>query len=242
MSWDEHPPMHEYVGRFDGEVGGGGDFFIVSAASLEGSEVQVSAGSQKGPVYTLTDVAHSGSWQSSDPPAKRYRAILEAVRPRNEENVPHGIPVTTWLRGVSTEPLPDFDTKLTFLVSPQKHWSSVELWVHASTTSGDAKHYLEQQCLAHDQAELFGTVSKQKIGWNKKLLEGSHENWAPVEDRVLIPSNSRLDLLVGHFVCPKLCFSSCLRHGWNIHVAKFCVLACSPALVRVVAVKLQHEE
>jgi len=46
MSLDEHPPMHEYVGRFDGQVGGGDEFIIVSAASLEGSEVQVWAGSQ----------------------------------------------------------------------------------------------------------------------------------------------------------------------------------------------------
>jgi len=189
----EKPAMQHYVGHF-GEAGAGDDFHIVSSASLEGSEVQVWAGSQnKGPVYTLTDASQAVSWQSSDPPAKR--AVLETVPTRNEENVPEGIPVTTWLSGISTEPLPGFGTKLKFLYAPQQHWSRVELWVHSSTTSGDAKHFLEQHSIPHDQAELFGTVSKTKIGWNKKLLEGSQENWAPIEDRVLIPSTSRLDLV-----------------------------------------------
>ena len=194
MSSDSQPVQH-YVGRFDGAESD--DFHIVTSASLEGSEVQMWAGPQdKGPVYTLTDAGQSVAWQSSDPPAKRHRAVLETVRPRNEENVPEGVDLDTWLKGCSTVPLPGFSTKLKFLLAPRQYWTSVELWVHSTTTAGDAKHFLAAQSFPHHQAELFGTVSKTKIGWNKKLLEGSQENWAPVKDRVVIPSTSRLDLLV----------------------------------------------
>ena len=194
------PAMQHYVGSFGST--GADDFHIVTSASLEGSEVQMWAGPQdKGPVYTLTDAGQSVAWQSSDPPAKRYRAVLETVRPRNEENVPEGVDLDTWLKGCSTVPLPGFSTKLKFLLAPQQYWTSVELWVHPTTTAGDAKHFLAAQSFPHHQAELFGTVSKTKMNWNKKLLEGSQENWAPVEDRVVIPSTSRLDLLVCECGC-----------------------------------------
>jgi hypothetical protein len=138
MSSDSQGVQH-YVGRFDGAESD--DFHIVTSASLEGSEVQMWSGSaDKGPVYTLTDASQSVAWQSEDPPTKRYRAVLEPVRPRTEENVPAGVDVDAWLKGCSTVPVPGFTTKLRFLVAPQKYWTRVELWVHPTTIGFVARH------------------------------------------------------------------------------------------------------
>ena len=189
------PAMQHYVGSFGSS--GADDFHIVTSASLEGSEVQMWAGPQdKGPVYTLTDASQSVTWEGEDPPKKKYRAVLEPVRPRTEENVPEGVDITAWLKGCSTVPVPGFHTKLRFLLAPQQYWTRVELWVHPTTTVGDAKHFLAAQSFPHEQAELFGTVTKTKIGWREPLLVASEKNWSPLEDRVVIPSTSRLDLLV----------------------------------------------
>ena len=199
MSSDSQAVQH-YVGRFDGAESD--DFHIVTSARLEGSEVQMWTGSKdKAPVYTLTNAGQSVDWQRSDPPAKRYRAVLETVRPRTEENVPEGVDVDSWMKGCSTVPLPGFTTKLKFLLAPQQYWTRVELWVHPTTTAGDAKHFLAAQSFPHQQAELFGTVTKTKIGWANTVLVGSKQNWAPLEDRVVIPSTSRLDLLVCECGC-----------------------------------------
>ena len=50
----------------------------------------------------------------------------------------------TWLSGVSDAPLPLFETKLRFLVAPAASWTVKEVWVCGSTTSADAKHYLQE--------------------------------------------------------------------------------------------------
>ena len=199
MSSDSQGVQH-YVGRFDGAESD--DFHIVTSASLEGSEVQMWSGSaDKGPVYTLTDASQSVAWQSEDPPKKKYRAVLEPVRPRNEENVPEGVDITAWLKGCSTVPVPGFHTKLRFLLAPQQYWTRVELWVHPTTTVGDAKHFLEAQSFPHGQAELFGTETKTKLGWREPLLVASEKNWSPLEDRVVVPSTTRLDMPVCECGC-----------------------------------------
>ena len=140
-------------------------------------------------------------WPGSDPPAKRYRAVLEPVRPRTEENVPAGVDVDSWLKGCSTVPLPGFTTKIKFLLAPQQYWTRVELWVHPTTTVGDAKHFLEAQSFPHGQAELFGTETKTKLGWREPLLVASEKNWSPLEDRVVVPSTTRLDMSVCECGC-----------------------------------------
>ena len=54
------------------------------------------------------------------------------------------------------------------------------------------EHYFNHHCCAVVESKVFGTISNQTIGWNQKLLEVSHANWALVEDKVLIPNTSRL--------------------------------------------------
>jgi hypothetical protein len=79
---------------------------------------------------------------------------------------------------------------------------------------------------------LFGLVSQEKIPYWKKLLEGSQVNWAPTEDRVLIPSSARLDFFIKFFGVFELCIlqlvvdimnryyigSCCCRGVMHLHV------------------------
>ena len=194
---EEGPYLHEYVVRFGDETPAAAGFQIVSSSSLVGSEVAMWGPNRDGDtVISIIDPAASSQLENPEPAPKRLRGVLEPKRSRTEENCPDDVPLCTWLSGVSPEPLPGFMTKLRFLVAPQPSWSIKEIFVHSSTTAGDARHYLKEHSLPANEAELFGTVSKEKIPWHKRLLEGSHHNWAPTEDRVLIPSSFRLDLFM----------------------------------------------
>ena len=104
-------------------------FHIVTAASLERSEVHVQGGAQyRGPIYTLTDAFNFVSWSSTEPPTQRYRVFQQPVRLRNEEHVSDGIPHHM---SQQSEPrlLPGFGTKLKFWYAPSVHWCSCKFWV-----------------------------------------------------------------------------------------------------------------
>ena len=201
----EGPYVHEYVVRFGDDAEASSGFEIVSSSSLVGSEVSFLGTRRDG--GTVMSIIHPAAScdEPSEPAPKRYRGYLEPPKTRTEQNCPADVPLCTWLSGVSAEPLRGFETRLRFLVAPQTSWTVKEIWVHGSTTSGDAKHYLKQFSIPESEAQLFGLVSQEKIPWHKKLLEGSHTNWAPTEDRVLIPSSFRLDLFMVSFGVFELC-------------------------------------
>jgi len=191
----EGPPLHTYVMRPEDEHAPFLGFEIVSSESLHGSSVSfLGVSRDQDTLMTITKPGTSTDEQP-EPAQKRFRGYLEPKQSRTESNRPGHIPASTWLSGVSDVPLPLFETKLRFLVAPAASWSVKEVYVCGSTTSADAKHYLQEHSLPQSEAQLVGLVSQVKIPWHKKLLEGSQENWAPTEDRVLIPSTSRLDFV-----------------------------------------------
>jgi len=189
----EGPHVQTYVMRLEDDVGPAFGFEIVSSESLHGSAVSFLGVSRD--QDTLMSITKPGTSTDElpEPAQKRFRGYLEPKHSRTSENRPSHIPMETWLSGVSDVPLPLFETKLRFLVAPAASWTVKEVYVCGSTTSADAKHYLQEHSLPQSEAQLVGLVSQVKIPWHKKLLEGSQENWAPTEDRVLIPSTSRLD-------------------------------------------------
>jgi hypothetical protein len=151
-------------------------------------------------LISISDPILPSDAPGKDPAKKQIRGVLEPKNFRTEKNVPDGVPLSTWLSGVIPEPLPGFSTKLRLLVAPQPSWEMKEIFVHSSTTAGDAKHYLQQYSIPSTDSELYGTVSKVKLPWHKKLLEGSNHNWAPIEDRVMVPSSVRLDFSMQSFI------------------------------------------
>ena len=193
--------MQEYVVRFGDESSSSAGFQIVSAASLSGAEVSVWGIPRDGAtLISISDPVLPSDASGQEPSTKRLRGVLEPKNFRSEKNVPDGVPLSTWISGVSTEPLPGFSTKLRFMVAPQPSWEMKEIFVHSSTTAGDAKHFLQQYSIPSSTAELYGTISKAKLPWHKRLLEGSNNNWAPMEDRVMVPSSFRLEFHVPSFV------------------------------------------
>ena len=189
----EGPHVQTYVVRMEDNFEPAFGFQIVSEQSLHGSAVSFHGVSRdQDTLMTITKPGTSTD-ELPEPAVKRFRGFLEHKQTRTPDNCPSDIPVETWESGVSLEPRRLFETKLRFLVAPTESWSMKEVWVSASTTAADAKHFLQQHSLPQSQAQLVGLVSQVKIPWHKKLLEGSQENWAPTEDRVLIPSTSRLD-------------------------------------------------
>ena len=201
----EGPHVQTYVMRLEDDVGPAFGFEIVSSESLHGSTVSfLGVSRDQDTMMTITKPGTSTD-ELPEPAQKRFRGYLEPKQSRTSENRPSHIPMETWLSGVSTVPLPLFETKLRFLVAPTASWSVKEIYVCGSTTSADAKFYLQEHSLPQSEAQLVGLVSQVKIPWHKKLLEGSQENWAPTEDRVLIPSTSRLDFFMHFPVVPDLC-------------------------------------
>ena len=187
------PHVQTYVMRLEDEVDPGFGFEVVSSQSLHGSEIHFLGVSRAQDAVMCITTPATSTDELPEPAQKRYRGYLEPKQERTAASCPSDIPLETWLSGVSSEPCRLFETKLRFLVAPTASWSVKEIYVCGSTTSADAKHYLQEHSLPQSEAQLVGLVSQVKIPWHKKLLEGSQENWAPTEDRVLIPSTSRLD-------------------------------------------------
>ncbi len=148
---------------------------------------------------------------------------------RTEENCPDDVPHCTWVSGVSPEPLPGFMRNFASLCRHNPVGQSKRFFVHSSTTAGDAKHYIKQDSIPSPEAELFGTVSKEKVHWHKRLLEGSPHNWAPMEDRVFIPSSFRLRLFMVCFGVFERCVCSLVSDMTSIgmsYIAVFVLVAC----------------
>ena len=226
------PHVQTYVMRLEDEVDPGFGFEVVSSQSLHGSEIHFLGVSRAQDAVMNITMPATSTDEHPEPAQKRYRGYLEPKKERTAASCPSDIPLETWLSGVSSEPCRLFDTKLRFLVAPATSWTVKEVWVHGSTTAGDAKHYLQQHSLPQSEAQLFGLVSQEKIPYWKKLLEGSQVNWAPTEDRVLIPTSARLDFLIKFFSVIELCIlqlvvdimntyhigSCCCRGVMHLHV------------------------
>ena len=224
--------VQTYVMRLEDDVGPAFGFEIVSSQSLHGSEISFLGVSRDQDALMCITKPMTSTDELPEPSQKRFRGYLEPKQSRTPASCPSDIPLETWLSGVSSEPCRLFETKLRFLVAPAASWTVKEVWVCGSTTAGDAKHYLQQHSLPQSEAQLVGLVSQVKIPWHKKLLEGSQENWAPTEDRVLIPSSARLDFVMKCLGVLELCIlqfvedimnryyigSCCCRGVMHLHV------------------------
>jgi len=202
---DVEGSVQTYVMRLQDDVEPAFGFEIVSSQSLHGSAVSfLGVSRDQDTLMTITKPGTSTD-ELPEPAQKRFRGYLEPKQNRTPACCPSDIPLETWLSGVSDVPCRLFETKLRFLVAPAASWTVKEVWVCGSTTAADAKHYLQQHSFPQSEAQLVGLVSQVKIPYHKKLLEGSQENWAPMEDRVLIPSSARLDLFMKFFGVFELC-------------------------------------
>ena len=190
---DVEGTVQTYVMRLQDDVEPAFGFEIVSSQSLHGSEISFLGVSRDQDALMCITKPTTSADDMQEPSQKRFRGYLEPKQNRTPACCPSDIPLETWLSGVSDVPCRLFETKLRFLVAPAASWTVKEVWVCGSTTAADAKHYLQQHSFPQSEAQLVGLVSQVKIPWHKKLLEGSQENWAPTEDRVLIPSSARLD-------------------------------------------------
>ena len=226
------PHVQTYVMRLEDEAGPAFGFEVVSSQPLHGSEISFLGVSRDQDALMCITKPGTSTDELPEPAQKRFRGYLEPKQSRTPASCPSDIPLETWLSGVSSEPCRLFETKLRFLVAPASSWTVKEVWVCGSTTAGDAKHYLKQHSLPESEAQLYGLVSKEHIPWHKKLLEGSQVNWAPTEDRVLIPSSARLDFVMKCLGVLELCIlqfvedimnryyigSCCCRGVMHLHV------------------------
>ena len=192
------PHMHEYLVNMGSTSAASGGFELVTRAdvNLEGATVMLwTEQKDKGP--REPDVTSpSESLTNEPPPMKRYKGSLSVKSNRTAWNCPDGIDVDTWIAGISTEEMPGF-TMVRFLYSPKECWSERELWVTSTTTAGDCKAWLSNHvAMHHTDTFLVGLTSQKKLEWQRRILEASPENWAPTEDRVLMPSNARLDVFM----------------------------------------------
>ena len=174
-------------------------FEIVTRAdlNLEGASViMFTRDKDKGP--REPDVRSPETFLTSEQPPqwKRHKGSLSVKSSRTAANCPEGIEPEVWIAGISREEMPGF-RMVRFLYSPKECWSEQELWVTSTTTAGDCKAWLSHHVgMHHTDTFLVGLTSQKKLEWQRRILEASPENWAPTEDRVLMPSNARLDVFM----------------------------------------------
>lgn len=191
-------PMLQYLvhsGAASSETGGF-ELVVPPGVDLEGHQVLVWTESDVGSKKTQTLSSAESLATDETIPFKKYKATMSWQPTRTPANCPEGMPIDAWLEGVSREELPGF-RKVSFLYSPKECWIEQTLWVSSTTTGGDCKAWLSHHVqMHHADTMLVGLTSQKKLDWRQKILDPSPENWAPGEDRVLIPSNARLDVFM----------------------------------------------
>ena len=194
-----YPRMHQYLVNMGSTSAASDGFELVTKAhiDLEGATVMLwTQDKDKGPREPDVTPPETFLTSTQEPQWKRHKGSLSVKSGRTAANCPEGIEPETWIAGISTEEMPGFKM-LRFIYSPKECWSEKELWVTPTTTAGDCKAWLSQHVeMHHADTFLVGLTSQKKLDWHRRILESSPENWAPTEDRVLMPSNTRLDVFM----------------------------------------------
>jgi len=83
--------------------------------------------------------------------------------------------------------------KISVVYAPWKSWRKADVWVSKDACSADVKMFLEQTTGHYNhKCMLVGVTSKSRLEPQSSVLMASSSNWAPLEDRVLVPTATRL--------------------------------------------------
>ena len=148
---------------------------------------------------------------------------------RTKHNRPEHLSDETWVAGVDYNKWLGFEP-ITVRWAPPEAWQETTIFVHATATAGDVKHFMQEQTnITHNQCTLVGARS-QKIPYWMELLVSSKENPDPAETKVLVPTPNRFTV-ASSMNC--ICFIvECLVPGHMCCVVLRCLVSVSRPSVR----------